>query len=216
MKLAPVVVLALWIGLASTLAQQASTADDIAPLFPFVLPWDDASSGVTDLSGWHHVPAGANGFVHGEEDGHLYAGTERIRFFGVNFCFGANFPRPADAEKIAARLARFGINVVRFHHMDGQPFPNGIRARWSLERHEGAEATAGPVEDAPDALRGQKAVRIVVAKPGAQGWLVRNLTMVNERGQRTSQITVESDTSGHAVVVIGPQLRTIWYEMAIN
>ena len=106
-------------------------AQDEAPstVFPFVLPWDDATSSVMNLSDWLHAPAGKDGFVHAEGDGHLYTGQQRIRFFGVNFCFGANFPRRDDAEKIAAHLAKFGINVVRFHHMDGQPFPNGIRAR---------------------------------------------------------------------------------------
>ncbi|MCS7253819.1 MAG: carbohydrate binding domain-containing protein [Armatimonadota bacterium] len=98
-------------------------------LFPFVLPWDDSSLSVTNLSHWLHKPAGKFGHVRVGKDGHLYVGNERIRFFGVNLCFGACFPRKEDAEKIAARMAKFGINVVRFHHMDMQQFPNGIRLR---------------------------------------------------------------------------------------
>jgi hypothetical protein len=128
MKRALVFAAALWIGLVTSRAR-AATEDNVTPLFPFVLPWDDATPGVTDLSGWLQPPAGRDGFIHAGRGGHLYAGNNRIRFFGVNFCFGANFPRPDDADKIAARLAKFGINVVRFHHMDAQPFPNGIRAR---------------------------------------------------------------------------------------
>ncbi|MGA2137822.1 MAG: beta-galactosidase [Verrucomicrobiia bacterium] len=129
MKPALVSAAALWIGLVLSYARAAATEDNVTPLFPFVLPWDDSAPGVTDLSGWLHAPAGKDGFVHAGKDGHLYAGGARIRFFGVNFCYGANFPRTNDADKIAARLAKFGINVVRFHHMDAQPFPNGIRAR---------------------------------------------------------------------------------------
>jgi hypothetical protein len=98
-------------------------------LFPFVLPWDDSSPGVANISGWLHKPAGALGHVRVGDDGHLYVGGQRIRFFGVNLCFGACFPRKEDSEKIAARMAKFGINVVRFHHMDNQQFPNGIRLR---------------------------------------------------------------------------------------
>lgn len=98
-------------------------------LFPFVLPWDDSSPSVTNLSDWLHKPAGKFGRVRVGEDGRLYVGNQRIRFFGVNLCFGACFPRKEDAEKIAARMAKFGINVVRFHHMDSQQFPNGIRLR---------------------------------------------------------------------------------------
>jgi hypothetical protein len=84
---------------------------------------------VTNLSGWLPKPAGKLGPIRAGADGHLYGGSERIRFFGVNICFGANFPRKADAEKVAGRLAKFGINVVRFHHMDNRAFPDGIRAR---------------------------------------------------------------------------------------
>ena len=129
MKRALVFAAALWISLVMSCGRAAAAEDNVTPLFPFVLPWDDSAPGVTDLSGWLHAPAGKDGFVHAGTDGHLYAGETRIRFFGVNFCYGANFPRTNDADKIAARLAKFGINVVRFHHMDAQPFPNGIRAR---------------------------------------------------------------------------------------
>lgn len=97
-------------------------------LFPFVLPWDDASPGPANISGWQHKPAGKLGHVHAGPDGHLYAGSERIRFFGVNLAYAANFPRKPDADKIAARMAKFGINAVRFHHLEQFPFPNGIRA----------------------------------------------------------------------------------------
>jgi hypothetical protein len=103
--------------------------DEPAGLFPFVLPWDDASPGVTDVSGWLPKPAGKLGPIHAGDDGHLHAGNERIRFVGVNLAFAANFPRKEDAAKVAARLAKFGINVVRFHHMDMFAFPQGIRAR---------------------------------------------------------------------------------------
>jgi hypothetical protein len=107
------------------------TGADVEParLFPFVLPWDDAAPGVTNVSGWLPKPAGKLGLVHAGSDGHFYTGNERIRFFGVNLCFGADFPRKDDAAKIAARLAKFGINVVRFHHMDSAAFPGGIRGR---------------------------------------------------------------------------------------
>ncbi len=45
---------------------------------------------------------------------------QRVRFFGVSLAFGANFPDPAngDAQRIAKRLRRLGVNLVRLHHMD--------------------------------------------------------------------------------------------------
>ncbi len=97
--------------------------------FPFVLPWDDASSSITDLSGWLEKPAGKSGHVHIGEDAHFYAGDKRIRFLGVNMSFSAGMPAKEDGERIVARMAKFGINVVRFHHMDTASWPNGIRSR---------------------------------------------------------------------------------------
>lgn len=76
-------------------------------------------------------PAGRQGPIVCR-DGHFYSGETRVRFWGVNIAFGANFPTHAKADLLALRFARYGINAVRFHHMDNQPFPNGIFADASL------------------------------------------------------------------------------------
>jgi len=93
------------------------------------MPWDDGEESPTNLSNWLHQPAGKFGSVQVGEDGHLYVGKSQIRFLGVNLCFGGCFPEKEKAEKIAARMAKFGINCVRFHHMDMRVFPDGIRSR---------------------------------------------------------------------------------------
>jgi hypothetical protein len=87
------------------------------------------SPGITDLSGWLPKPAGKFGPVHVGPDGHLYTGDHRLRLNGVDLAFSAAFPSHAQAEKVAARLAKFGNNIVRFHIMDRQRFPNGLLAR---------------------------------------------------------------------------------------
>jgi hypothetical protein len=61
---------------------------------------------------------------------------QRIRFFGVNLAFGANFPTAADAPRVAKRLRRLGVNLVRLHHMDTQPDSNAANA--------GSILTTGP------------------------------------------------------------------------
>jgi hypothetical protein len=113
-----------------------AAADEPAPLFPFVLPWDDAAPGVADLSGWLQKPAGKFGHIRAGDDGHLYAGKDRIRFYGVDLAFSANFPRKEDADKIVARMAKFGINMVRFHIMDMTRYPEGIFARKGTDTRE--------------------------------------------------------------------------------
>jgi hypothetical protein len=54
---------------------------------------------------------------------------ERVRLFGTNAVFGGNFPEEADAQRIARRLRRLGVNVVRLHHMDTSPDRNPGEAR---------------------------------------------------------------------------------------
>lgn len=110
-------------------APSPSAAQPARELFPFVLPWDDATASSTDVRSWLPPPTGPLPSVQVDAAGHFQAGNQRVRFFGVNFCFGACFPDKAAATKIAGRMAKFGINVVRFHHMDMQPYPSGIRAR---------------------------------------------------------------------------------------
>ncbi|MFW5856227.1 MAG: hypothetical protein ACOCVB_03020, partial [Bacillota bacterium] len=74
--------------------------------------------GILDFSYLLDGPAGKKGFVK-VKDGHFYfENGERIRFFGVNLVFGAAMPDQKMADIIADRLARSGINMVRFHHVD--------------------------------------------------------------------------------------------------
>ena len=61
-------------------------------------------------------------------DGHFYRGAERVRFWGVNCAFAGSLPPPEEAAAVAARLAAFGVNNVRLHHMDTEPWPSGLWA----------------------------------------------------------------------------------------
>jgi hypothetical protein len=93
--------------------------------FPFVVPGDDATASATDFSGLSPKAAGADGFVH-IQDGHFFTGSNRLKIWGVNFCFGANFPTHEEAEKVAAHLAKLGVNGVRMHHHDSSASPSGV------------------------------------------------------------------------------------------
>lgn len=106
------------------LVVHARAADD---RFPFVIPGDDASRSITNFASLSSRPAGAEGFVR-IKDGHFFTDTGRVRFWGVNTCFAANFPEKADATKVAAHLAKLGVNAVRMHHHDTAPAPRGIWA----------------------------------------------------------------------------------------
>lgn len=100
----------------------------VAALFPFVSPWDDASHTLVSLNYLAHVPAGAYGHVYAR-NGHLYAGEERIRFVGMNFTFSAALPASRrDADAVAGRLAKYGVNAVRLMSLDIRPAPEGLLA----------------------------------------------------------------------------------------
>jgi len=85
-------------------------------MFPFVISYE-APGNVTNISQWLPKPAGKHGFVR-VRGGHFATDAGPIRFWATNFCFEACFPTHQQAERVAARLARLGINCVRMHHMD--------------------------------------------------------------------------------------------------
>ncbi len=90
-------------------------------MVPFTMPADDLSGGQTDAAFLQSAPAGAQGWIRPTADGHLADNAGRVRFWGVNIVASDNFPSKANTDLIAPRLARFGFNCVRFHHLD-QPW----------------------------------------------------------------------------------------------
>ncbi|RYZ83296.1 MAG: hypothetical protein EOO68_33165, partial [Moraxellaceae bacterium] len=104
---------------ASSIASSVAVSASANQMVGFVLPFDDKSSGITQVGALlNHTPAGKFGSIKVDANGHFVAGTERERFLGVNITAGSTMPSHENAEKIAQRLAKFGVNLVRFHHMD--------------------------------------------------------------------------------------------------
>ena len=97
--------------------------------FPFTFPHDVevGSKAATDFSYLNSSPAGSDGFVR-IADGHFVTDKGRFRAWGVNFCFGANFPEHSESERIARRLSALGINCVRIHHHETSLSPSGLFA----------------------------------------------------------------------------------------
>ena len=94
----------------------------------FSVPWNDTLPGVTDMSFLLEQPAGSHGFIR-VEDGHLVTGIgRRWRIWGQNMTFGAALVPMKIAPIIARRLAKFGVNCIRLHHMDHR-YPRGLLLR---------------------------------------------------------------------------------------
>lgn len=78
----------------------------------------EPNKGVADFSHLLDAPAGKHGFVR-VRDGHFYFedGT-RTRFLGFNMAARSNTPDHETAEKMAARFASMGVNIIRLHAAD--------------------------------------------------------------------------------------------------
>jgi hypothetical protein len=95
--------------------------NDTADWFPFTFAPDDTNLDSIDLTGLLDAPAGKHGFVEARPDGHFYfADGRRARFFGTNVGGAACAPPKDQAPWIAARLAKYGANILRLHSMDGR------------------------------------------------------------------------------------------------
>lgn len=95
-------------------------AQDRSEWFEFYLPWDDSTESLTNMSAYLDAPAGKHGFLEVTQDGHFkfQNATENIRFTGAVNVAIANFPSHEEAEIIAARMAKYGLNIVRIHLID--------------------------------------------------------------------------------------------------
>lgn len=99
---------------------------------PWAMPWGQNVPGIVSADGLIDKPAGKNGPIVAR-DGHFYSGEQRVRFWGFSIAFSGAFPTHEQADEVARRLARFGVNAIRFHHIDNQPYPNGIFTDRTLE-----------------------------------------------------------------------------------
>ncbi|MGN0846497.1 MAG: hypothetical protein ACI4RA_03840 [Kiritimatiellia bacterium] len=89
---------------------------DETDMFPFV-PSYESPKNVVDMSHLLEAPAGRSGRIR-VKDGHFVNDKGRVRLHATNLTGPANFPTHAEAERLAARLARFGVNCVRLHYFD--------------------------------------------------------------------------------------------------
>lgn len=104
------------------------------PMFPFVIPWDDATTGTAqDASFLSAAPAGKNGRIVVKYGHFVEANTgKRVRFFGTNIAGTATLPEKADADALAGHLAKLGINLVRIHHLQNNWDQN--RMIWAKDK----------------------------------------------------------------------------------
>ncbi len=86
---------------------------------PYTLPWDDMP---IDLSFIYksEKPAGKHGYLKVKTDKFVFEDGTEARFWGTNFNSAQIFPSHEHSNKVAKRLAKVGINIVRLHQMDAE------------------------------------------------------------------------------------------------
>jgi hypothetical protein len=100
-------------------------------------PWpmvEPVAGSALDASSLNPAPAGEAGRIQVKDGAFVTPDGRPLRFLGVNIPGHDAFPSAADAELIATRLSRAGVNIARLHHLDN---PWGIGNGGSLWRKEG-------------------------------------------------------------------------------
>ncbi len=99
--------------------EQAEPNDPPGKTIPYILPWDNMP---VDLSFVfeNEKPAGKHGFLKVNDGKFIFEDGTEAKFWGTNFNSGQNFPSHEHSKKVAKRLAKTGINLVRFHQMDAE------------------------------------------------------------------------------------------------
>lgn len=191
---------------ASFLGSTRKTPPNIFRLFEFHIPWDDSAETATSVKYWVSEWNRAIGRVQVGDNGHFYVNGRRIKFFGVNIGGGACFPRKQDASKIAGRLAKLGVNLVRLHGIDASWESINIFGGYSAEttRHLNSEAL-----DRFDYF---------VAKLRDHGIYVNINLLVNRRFKTADGLPAEIENidnkDQHALMFIDPQIRALYKEFA--
>jgi len=93
-------------------------------LIPFVIPARPNPDSPISAPPAQAITSDSDRLVAGSW--HFFRNSQRVRIWGVNLSFGANFPAYEDAPHVAARLAAAGVNAVRCHHMDSARWPRGL------------------------------------------------------------------------------------------
>ena len=123
-----------------TTASAATT--DVSRWYTFEpLRIDYSAPAAMDASDLVDAPAGKHGFLTVKGNRFIFEDGTPARFWGAVIAGGPVFMDHEAAERAAARLARFGCNMVRLHHMDADwATPNIFDTSCDDTQHFSAES----------------------------------------------------------------------------
>lgn len=84
-------------------------------------------------------PAGKHGFLKTCGREFVFEDGTPVKFWGTNFNGCGNFPEKNYADRLASRLSKIGINLVRFHQLDAEWQTPNIFSFTKGKRTQGAD-----------------------------------------------------------------------------
>lgn len=106
--------------------QEARARNDTSDWFPYPVGPEGVPIDLSFLNkdeAGNYIPAGVHGFLTVEGDRFVFEDGTPARFWGLNVTAGAVLGSEERAAQLAERLARLGVNIVRFHHLDSWANP---------------------------------------------------------------------------------------------
>ena len=93
--------------------------------YPFT-PTNDVGPSAIGFEDWLDKPAGKHGGVRMVGDQFKFEDGTPTKFWGTNLAYAGSAPNKPDADFMAARFAKWGVNAVRMHKFTGNKGWEGI------------------------------------------------------------------------------------------
>ena len=116
-----------WIVLPLALGDAQGAETDV--FVPFTVNWRAEGQSPASAAFLLSAPAGKDGFITVKDGRLVRPDGRRFRIWGLNVTMRAGLPPKEQAPRLAARLADYGINCLRFHFLD-RLAPTGLIDAW--------------------------------------------------------------------------------------
>jgi len=115
---------------------------------------EPVSGTALDTAGVNSGPIEESGRIETKAGVFVTAQGRPIRFFGVNIAASQAFPSAEEAELLARRLAKGGVNIARLHHLDNP---------WAVDTGGSLWAKNSPLRLEPDPVQLDKLHCLIAA-----------------------------------------------------
>ncbi len=176
-------------------------------------PTDTFAPSIVGMESWLDAPAGKHGFVRMRGRHLAFEDGTPVKFWGVNICNARVAPASRDGRRWAKKLAKFGVNAVRFHKF----------TYYGTDRGLGAADMSTLVDERP-ARRWDSFVAELRARGIYTGWshIYGHHPRPGDRNRLLAYDEVCASLKGHlrgstvGLVNFAPDLQNLSIELTVN